>query len=276
LPAHGESIYGLPLSDQRLHEFLRAGRAAWPRLGVDAEAFGAFVAERPDALPRHAPDLYLAFACSRGDGQGLHALDELLRGAAQGAATRIHRSPGFSDEVAQALRERLIVSRPPKIASYGGRASLRTWLGISALRAAQNLRRGRDDRGGNRAALEESATAGDGNVEREYLRARYRTHFVGAVQRALGALSQRERAILRAYLGERIAAEELAVRFGVGKSTMTRWIRLARERLIDETRQRLCELLRITRSEYESLAAVVRSEIDMSVVRLLGEIGSTR
>jgi RNA polymerase sigma-70 factor (ECF subfamily) len=253
------------------HAFLQAGRAAWPSLAVDAAAFERFVAERAHALVQHAPDLYLAFACSLGDGSALRAFDPVLRDAAVGAASRLDPSAGFADEVAQVLREKLLATRPPKILGYGGRAALRTWLGISALRAAQNLRRRKEHRAGARQPLSRADPLVEGDTEREYLRARYREQFMTALQQALGSLTERERTILHLSLGEGLGVEKLGERLGVGKSTASRWLIAARERLVEQTRERLCVLLRISRSEYRSLAAIVRSQIDVSVVRLLAD-----
>jgi RNA polymerase sigma-70 factor (ECF subfamily) len=253
-----------------LDDFFEDGRAAWPGLSVDPDAFRAFVAEREDAQRSYAGDLYLAFACASGSAEALRALDPILREAAAGASVRIDASPQFADEVAQALRERLLVIPPPKIASYGGRASLRTWLGVSAARAAQNLRRGQAGRAKLHAAITSSTAASGQDIEREYVQGRYQERFKAALRRALAALPDRERTLLSLHLGERVSAGDLAARLGVGKSTITRWIRVARDRLIEETRERLCEELSITRSDYRSLAAVIRSEIDVSLVRLLG------
>jgi RNA polymerase sigma-70 factor (ECF subfamily) len=252
-----------------LAEFVRAGHGAWPGLSVAPEAFRRFVVDRPGAMVAYSGDLYLAFACASGDSAAMRALDPMLRDAAAGAVTRFSWTAALVDELAQALRERLLVSQPPKIASYGGRSSLRTWLGIIALRTAQNLRRRKADDPRLHVGEGGRSTPDSVDVERDYLRARYREHFAGALRKALASLPERERTILRLQLGERLSIDEIAARLEIGRATATRWLRIARERLVDETRERLCEALRITQSDYRSLAAVVRSEIDVSVAKLL-------
>jgi RNA polymerase sigma-70 factor (ECF subfamily) len=57
--------------------------------------------------------------------------------------------------------------------------------------------------------------------------------------------------------------------YGVSRATAARWVAAAREALHDGTRRELCARLRITTSEYRSLAALVRSDLEVSVVRLL-------
>jgi len=49
-----------------------------------------------------------------------------------------------------------------------------------------------------------------------------------------------------------------------------------RERLFDETRRRLLEELQLPPRELDSLLALVRSDIDVSVRRILGESGEAR
>jgi RNA polymerase sigma-70 factor (ECF subfamily) len=253
----------------QLANFLEAGRAAWPGFDVDAQAFGRHLAHHERPALQHAADLYLAFACTLRLESALKAIDAIVQSAAAGAARRFDPSPAFADEIAQLVREKLFVADRPRIAEYAGRAALRTWLGMLALRAAQNARRRKGDRADARASLSSSSVPPQGETEREYLRARYREHFASAVEEALDALSDRERTLLRLHLGERLGIEALGEMFGVGKSTLSRWLIASREKLVNDVRVRLCRHLRITAAEYESLAVLVRSEVDVSVVRLL-------
>jgi RNA polymerase sigma-70 factor (ECF subfamily) len=213
--------------------------------------------------------MYLAFACAERHAEALRALDPMLRAAVERAVARIDPSPSFADEVTQAMREKLILSRPPKIADYAGRATLRSWLATGAVRTALNLRRRKGDAPSARAVLGSSDAPLQREPELEYLRERYKDQFANAVRDALAALPARERALLRLHLGERASVDKLAAIYHVGRSTAARWLAAARARLVEETRSRLCERLRLTDSEYRSLAALVRSDVEVSVVRLL-------
>jgi RNA polymerase sigma-70 factor (ECF subfamily) len=263
--------------DPRHAALLDAGRAAWPGLRVDEAAYRLHLERLArDAAPpvERASDLYLAFACSLGGADALRAFDPILIEAVRSSATRVDPSPDFASEVAQVLRKTLLVDLPPKIATYAGRSALRTWLGVAALRAAQRLLRRKGDDPKARAPETDIAlpTPTEG-PEGAYLRARYREHFADALRAALTTLSPRERTYLRVHLVERASTERLGEIHGVSKSTAARWLAAARERLIAETRAQMKARLGLSRSEYESLVGLVRSDIDVSVARLLGTNG---
>ena len=174
----------------------------------------------------------------------------------------------------QTLREKLLVDRPPKIASYGGRAALRTWLGVTAQRETQKMRRRKADNPKARAELSALKDAPlEGGAERAFLRARYQQHFADALRAALTSLPLRDRALLHSHLVDRVGVEKLGETYGIGKSTAARWLIAARERLVAETRARVQAHLRLTASEYESVAGLLRSDIEVSVARLLGTSG---
>jgi RNA polymerase sigma-70 factor (ECF subfamily) len=256
-------------------EFLAVARRAWPSIDVAPGAFARHLAslvegDRRPALA-HAGDLYLACACAMGDPAGVRALDPILRETVARAVRRLDPSPSFADDVAQQLRENLLVSRPPKIVAYAGRATLRSWLTTSAIRTALNLRRGKGDAASARRSLASSAGPVQPDAELDVLRARYRERFEDAVRAALESLPERDRVLLRMHLAEGASVDALAAALGVSRSTAHRRLVAARARLAEATRTRLCAGLRITPSEYESLAALVRSDVDVSVVRLLGE-----
>lgn len=251
---------------------LAAGRAAWPKIPLEAGVFaGHLKALERDGVPpplEHAAELYLACACAQGVPQALKALDELLVHETANVVRRVDRSPAFIEDVLQAVREKLLVSRPPKIGEYGGRASLRSWLATTAVRTALNMRRRKDDV----AMTHLPSSIGEKlahEPELELLRERYREPFEEAVRVSLASLTTKERALLRMHLGERMSVDRLAAAYGVGRSTTQRWLAAARERLLELTRERLREQLGLTSSELESLAALVRSDLDVSVVRLL-------
>jgi RNA polymerase sigma-70 factor (ECF subfamily) len=251
---------------------LAAGRAAWPGVPLAPEAFSRHLDAhaRDGAHPplEHAADLYLACACALGVPQAVRALDELLV-AASPRVRRVDPSAAFLEDVFQVVREKLLLTKPPKIGEYAGRATLRSWLATTAVRTALNMRRRKDDvaAAGLRSSMGERVAH---EPEMQYVRARYRGAFEEAVRASLAALSTKERTLLRMHLGEKMSVERLAVVYGVGKSTTARWLVAARQRLLALTQAHLREHLKVTPSELESLAAVVRSDLDVSVVRLLG------
>jgi RNA polymerase sigma-70 factor (ECF subfamily) len=256
----------------RLEAAFVQGRAAWPSIPLDAEHFANHVTAREKAGETgdvaHAADLYLACACARGVSEGVRAFDALLRNVVPAAISRIDKNPAFVDDVTQALREKLLIGTPPKISEYGGRAMLRNWLGTAAVRTALNMRRRKEDvaRATLASSLGERVVRGP---DIDYVRARYRAVFEDGLRAALAALSSRERALLKMNLVEHVTLERLASIYGSSRSTIARTITTARDKLLEGTREHLVRELGLSSSEYESLAAQLRSDVDVSIFRML-------
>jgi RNA polymerase sigma-70 factor (ECF subfamily) len=260
--------------ERELERFLEAARAPWAALPLDTGVFVQHVAERSidGRLPpvTHAADLYLACACAH-DVAGAHrAFDGCYAEAIARAVARKNPSAAFVDEATQRLREHLFVSSHglPKIADYGGRAALRTWLTIAASREALMLLRGEGRRRETTEADE--ALAADYGPELDVLKRRYAGDFAAALEEAFARLSDKERTILQFHVVDRLGIDGLAELYKVGRSTAARWLASARTTLVDETRGQLRRKLDLTDSEYDSLAVLVRSQLDVSVARLLG------
>jgi RNA polymerase sigma-70 factor (ECF subfamily) len=263
--------------ESELRARVDAGRTAWPQLALDPGVFERFLSERAvdGELPRVelAPDLFLACACAHGVRGAAEALEEAFGDVIRRVMERRDRAGMLLDDARQALRARLFVGSGdgalPKIADYAGRAPLRSWLAAAASRTVIDLRR-------RAAAKREDPASGirslaaDLQPELEYIKTRYRGEFHDAVRAAVARLTERDRALLKLNLSEGMSVDRLGALYGVGRSTAARWLAAARRALLEETRQELCARLRITPSEYESLAALVRSDLELSVGSLLG------
>jgi RNA polymerase sigma-70 factor (ECF subfamily) len=236
---------------------------------VEKTVFGRFLSrlEEPPAI-EHAGDVYLACACALGVPRALEAFDRVLSSSVARGVARIDPSRAFADLVAQELRARLLLGDPPKIAGYQGRAPLATWLKTAAVRAALNLGRGRAEQ---RHESVSSKIHDPDRPEVAFARTRYRAAFEEALRLALRDLPARDRELLCASVRDRASIDVLAETYGVGRSTAARWLAAARERLTASARRVLQEKLRLTPSELDSLAAEVRSDVDVSIVRLLEE-----
>jgi RNA polymerase sigma-70 factor (ECF subfamily) len=122
-----------------------AARAAeaWPAIEIDLGAFAqrlsTVATDAAELGSLHASDLYLAFACARGDARALAALDaKYLRDLAAPL-----RKMGFDaaaiDETLQIVRDELLVAptgKQPSILGYSGRGALKGWLRSVAARTA--------------------------------------------------------------------------------------------------------------------------------------------
>jgi RNA polymerase sigma-70 factor (ECF subfamily) len=62
---------------------------------------------------------------------------------------------------------------------------------------------------------------------------------------------------------------QLAAMENVSRATVARWLASAREALHEETRRELTGRLRVSESELNSLVALVRSQVEVSVAELV-------
>ena len=136
------------------------------------------------------------------------------------------------------------------------------------MRTALDLRRGKENgaKDALTSAIGERIAKGP---ELVYMREKYREAFADALRVALGELSERERALVRMNVVERMGIDRLARVYGCGRSTVARWLTTAREKMLDSIRTQLRRDLGITESEVQSLAGALRSDLDVSIARLL-------
>ncbi|WP_395835397.1 hypothetical protein [Archangium violaceum] len=64
---------------------------------------------------------------------------------------------------------------------------------------------------------------------------------------------------------------ELADLFRVNQSTVSRWLKSARQSVHEETRHRLQERLGLSSRDFQSFLAVLDSKLELSISQLLGE-----
>ncbi|MCE9668521.1 sigma-70 family RNA polymerase sigma factor [Myxococcus stipitatus] len=265
-----------------LDAWVAEGREAWPDVALPDEDFLTHVARRlepgMDLASLPAADLYLACACALGLPSAHAALERHVLPGVAPAVARVRGGGVDAAEVLQQLRQRLLVpegaGRLPRIAEYQGAGPLAGWLRAAAVRTALNLQRSE----GRRARVEEDAevgglTGGGLDVELDYLRQRHREDFRAALSDALAALSSRERTVLRLHVVEGLSLERIGAMYQTHKSTVSRWVAHARERVLVGARERLAERLQLSSDELHSLMRAVRSQLDLSLPAMLREPG---
>ncbi|WP_257463308.1 RNA polymerase subunit sigma-70 [Archangium lipolyticum] len=278
-PAQRAELEALEGLESLLHKHVEAARTAWPTLSLPAEAFVRHLARHLPAGKAsevlrilHGADLYLACACSTGEPSALRAFEQnILRHI----PTRLGAlSPSMLEEVLQVLRERLLVGcgeEPPKIASYGGRGPLLTWVGIIAARIAGEL----VGRNGRELLVTEPPEAfarmlASGNPEHELLREDARQLLVEVLRKAVTALPEHERALLRLHHFHGFTMDRLALMYGDSRSGVARKVAHARELLLERVHAELAPQLKQDHLRMESLLGLVRSQLDISIQRMLG------
>jgi RNA polymerase sigma-70 factor (ECF subfamily) len=221
----------------------------------------------------HAEDLYLACACAQKDPRALAIFEEKYNPEVPTYVGQIDRSPPFVDEVRQELRRKLFVSAEegvrPKICEYTGKGPLGAWLRVVAVRIALNMRRRPKktvETEGDRAPVLRSPSP---DPELDYLKTRYKDEFKDAFQATLAELSSDERSVLKMHYIDGLNIDEIGTAYRVHRSTVARWLAHSREKIMDATKKRLTERLKIQGSEVDSLIGLVRSQLDVSIYKFL-------
>jgi RNA polymerase sigma-70 factor (ECF subfamily) len=262
-----------------LEGLLGAARRAWPALEVDAGQFLGHLASKLNAdseLPRvHAADLYLAFSCLLGDPKALAAFERTVAGSVPAVLGSLPAGL-TADEVLQRLRLKLLVrsgEAAPAIAGYSGKGPLVQWLRAVAVRVLQDFTRrgaGQHEVATSDDALIETPAAGV-DADLQYLKGRYSAEFKAAFQETLGELSPRDVNLLRLSYLDGVSPEEIGRIYQTHRTTVWRWLGQCREQLLEGTRRRLGERIKVSDAELSSLMNAVHSQLDVSISRMLGK-----
>jgi len=268
-----------------LEEAIVTATAAWPKVLLAPEAFAFHIGRvMEDEATRteqaaltalaslHIADLYLACAAAAGQPAALAEFEARYMKPLPFILGGVGALPGDADTVVSVLRDKLLVSRdgqPPRIVTYGGRGPLAAWIAIAAQRTALSLDRQETalHRAHDRAMNE--AIAVELNPELRHMKTRYKEAVEGAFRDALGELDDRDRALLRLGLVGGLSLDAIGAAYSVNASTVSRWLAKIRKGILDRTLALLRERLRLSEPEAASIARLVTSQMDVSVVRLL-------
>jgi len=259
----------------QLREYVAAGRAAHPEFPIDDADFTAYVAARArDGAPppaAHAGDLLLGYACARGLPTALETFHRLYAGVIARVLGRRSATQDTANDVTQIVHERLLVAAPgktPRIADYKGAGPLRSWISTTAATTLQELRRASGRRSDKHAdaALHQDLPA-ELDPEIAYLKERYRGDIETAIGAAWTAMADGERALLRLYYHERIKIDRLGVMYQINRATAARRVAAARDALADGIREQIRDRLHLTPTQYASIIALVRSDLEVSILK---------
>jgi RNA polymerase sigma-70 factor (ECF subfamily) len=267
-----------------LAEWLDTARSYWHGLEVPASRFVPYVGARLPGERSAADelgalnlcDLYLCAACAAGDEAAIELFDRTYSGEIERALAHLDGSGGdLTDEIKQVVREKLFVAEPgaePRITSYAGRGPLGRWVWVMATREALMLLRARTRR--RETALDPAhfGLADDAaDTELEYFKREYRAEFRRAFAEAMAALSSKHRNLLYYHFVRRLTIDQIGSIYRVHRVTAFRWLRAARQAVVDGTRGNLASRLELSASEIDSIVRLVQSRLDISVERMLGD-----
>jgi len=85
----------------------------------------------------------------------------------------------------------------------------------------------------------------------------------------LGRLTAEQRNLLRLHFLDGLNIEKIGAVMQVHRATVARWIAAAREEILENVRRDLNQRLRLEPSEFESLVNLVRSQLQVSILRYL-------
>jgi RNA polymerase sigma-70 factor, ECF subfamily len=264
------------------------GRAAHPNLTstqLSAGGVAEFVAARAAAAQAatdpaaRAADLYLAGACAVGDPAAIALLDAELPGIVRPALARLGVPRSDDEEIVQRVRIALFSPGPDGtrgITGYSGRGELRSYVRAMAVRQA--LRRIEREEQPSPDGDEGLALLPDraDSPELRLLKERCRAELRGAFATALAAIAPRARTLLRQHYLDGLTVDVLGRLYRVHRATAARWIDAARADVLREVRRHLRVTLELGPDALESAVALVRSQLDLSLARLLRTSSESR
>ena len=109
-----------------------------------------------------------------------------------------------------------------------------------------------------------------------YLKQAYGPAVNRAVSEALGALAAEPRTVLQLHYVDGLSIEHVGRVYGKSRATAARMLAEARRALMTEIRGRLGAALGVPADEADSLVALVRSRLDLSLARALGRPAARR
>jgi RNA polymerase sigma-70 factor (ECF subfamily) len=248
------------------------GRQAWPTIALEQEQFARALSAHQGTLA-HAADFYLACAASAGIPEAVDIFEQQYISTVPRLVAHMRLQPHALDELAQRLRERLLVPRedkPPQLTEYGGRGPLVRWFRVLTVRAAVDQLRGAPGKADMPLDPELPFLDGGGDEpELELLRTRYRPRFREALEAAAAKLTVRERNVLRFSLVDGLTLEQIAPLFQVNKSSVHRWLAQAQQHLLREVQRFFRERMGMSPSELDSVVQLLQSQIEFSLPSLL-------
>jgi RNA polymerase sigma-70 factor, ECF subfamily len=279
-----------PTDDAALESLLtrawEASRAQWNTVTIDAEVFVRHLAERfPEARPGASieslieplslPELYLACACGQGQPAAVEAFEQHYLAKLPGMLAYLKQPSAAVDDVCQLARVKLLVRTPdsePRINDYTGRGALLSWVRVTAVRIALKLQAAdKPSPDDDVAEVLDALPAPGVDAELDLIKQRHQTELRQALREAFATLASDERHLLRLYFVDRLSTTELGALLRVNQSTVSRWVKSARQRIYEETRRRLLARLNLSAGGFESFLAVLDSQFDVSMSQLFGE-----
>jgi RNA polymerase sigma-70 factor (ECF subfamily) len=222
----------------------------------------------------HTADLALACACADANPRALTRFEREFGRDIERAVERVPDVGMDRDDFRQRVREKLFTATggaQPRIATYGGRGSLRAWVRVTATRLALDLTRRRADPQHQASADGDLVERIDGGTDPElaFMRSQWGQELRTLMEVAIGRLSPRHRNLLRYHYLHGLTARKIAQMYDVHRATAFRWLEEARGAVIGGLSAAAQEQLRVGPEEIQSIVALLGSRLDLSMRRLI-------
>jgi RNA polymerase sigma-70 factor len=260
-------------------------RAQWPTVTLPATQYVIHIAERlpinpvgpigPLVASLSLVELYLACACLQGMASAHEAFERNYLTRLPGKLRSLRQPNAMIDDVCQITRVKLLVATPesaPRIGDYTGRGALLSWVLVTAGRIASKLRASEKPAPDDSSEELLQVLPGQGiDPELDVMKRHHHEAFRLAVCEAASTLSAHDRHLLRLHFANQLTTYELGSLFRVNQSTVSRWLKSARQRVYEETRSRLQQRLGLSTPGFRSFLAFIGSQLDLNISQLLAE-----
>ena len=250
---------------------------AWPDIEPDPTTFHQWLAERDltpgDVSDEILGDAYLAAACSSQQPGSANAFQREFQKLTRSISLRYRTETVDADELSQRILSHLLVptaDRAPAIAAYTARGRLGAFVRVVATRCALNAIRGQRPLEGQDDDLANLVDE-QADPELQHLRQTYSLEFRAAVESAIAALSDEHRLLLQLRVVDELPLKKVAEVLGKPLSTVARHEAQARDKVAEATRSVLRERLNVEEETLLSILRLVRSDVDITMSRLLGQ-----
>ncbi|MDC0672308.1 hypothetical protein [Nannocystis radixulma] len=237
----------------------------WPGVTVDPETYVAWVAARVPAGTEpveqalahlRLAELFLACACAGGSAPAIAAFD----------AEFIARDRRTSDDEKQLVRQKLFLAQgdtPPRIARYGGRGELGSWVRTVAARVVIDGARPAREQPTDDDLLDALTVDPGYTPEFAQLKQDARKIVQAALNAAIAALAARERMLLLQYHLDGVGVVELGRLYNVAPSTISRNLARIRAVLLAQVRRSLMSHHKLWGDELERLLEFAQSQLSV-------------
>jgi RNA polymerase sigma-70 factor (ECF subfamily) len=173
-----------------------------------------------------------------------------------------------SRDLQQDLRMQILADPARGIGSYRGEGPLGAWVHVCAVRAALAIKRASDNRVDTVKALDD-LVARDANPELLVAKTQHRDAFRAALAECFAALSAREKTLLKMHFIDEMSIDEMGVLLRVHRATVARWLVAIRHRVLEQVCAKVMLRIEASASEMRSLIRLVRSDVSLSLDRVL-------